>query len=501
MTITYHIEIDQDDDGQFSSAEAITPQVLGLHWRLGLSEPYQHMARPAWAQITVRNHDRQFSPELSALLPGKRLRILSDDGAQVRVHFTGSVTQVAPMPGDWGAQMAVIYARDALHSLSDIQVRLPPLVDVRADEAIAQVLARCDLRYPSLSGYIILGGPDGRVGQKLFGVPLVQDFQAGRQVLPIVGDGWGAGIAADSAINQIAAAERGRFSIDREGRAVFRNRHHTLLNLTPAAQFDNAVDRAVYVYGDAVISQVEGSVTPRTVGAAGVVVWSLGMAQAVPPRSTRRISARYGDADGNPLGVLALDGLSYAAHADPAGSGRNLTAQVRVRVIEAGASAAVLDLTNTGDETAYLTTLTLSGQPVVSGPPLTITHRDRYNLTHYGHRALHLNLPLLASMADGDQIARYELVRRRVPRGTIREVELSTRGPADAVLSLSLFDRIRLHDSQTGHSGDYFIIAEEHRVEQGGHRHRVRWLLEPADDDRFFIVGQHAPDGSRCLMI
>ena len=105
-----------------------------------------------------------------------------------------------------------------------------------------------------------------------------------------------------------------------------------------------------------------------------------------------------------------------------------------------------------------------------------------------------------SDIGEADQIARYEMVRRQTPRGSVRHIDLNARFHQTQALSRTLFDRLSLIDDQTGHEGDYFIVAEEHHVERGGYRHRVQWTLEGADDDRFFIIGQHDLDGTRYPM-
>ncbi len=82
-------------------------------------------------------------------------------------------------------------------------------------------------------------------------------------------------------------------------------------------------------------------------------------------------------------------------------------------------------------------------------------------------------------------MARYELARRKSPRGTVRRIHLNTVKHAAAVLARTLFERITIEDTQTGHASDYFIIAEEHTVDLGGIRHRASWLLEPASASKF----------------
>ncbi|MAU08215.1 MAG: hypothetical protein CL607_00215 [Anaerolineaceae bacterium] len=499
MSTTFAIAIDHNDNGIYATEEALTQAVISLTWRLGMAAPYDPIAQVATAQVTVRNMNQAFSPEQTPLLPGKRLRITSDDGTATRTHFIGRITHVEPTPGDWGHKLAIIHASDAMHELAQNQVRVTPLVDVRADEAIAAIIDQCEIRFPVLAGYIVLGRADSRVGQKLFGDPLDVDLQQGRSHFAYIGDLWGAGIAADEAIGQLANSERGRFYVNRQGQAVFLNRHHTLLQTTSQASFDDDMQGLAYIYGDEVLSEVDVTVVPRTIGNPGSLLWSLAQPQRLPRQDARQIVARYRDAEDNPMGALSLDNVAFTAKATATG-GPDLTAQVDVGVLEAGMSAAVLEVRNFGEEEAYLHTLDLFGTPLMIADPLTLEWGNRYNLTTYGKQALELYLPALSDISEADQIARYELVRRQQPRGSVHQIGLNARSHAEHALARSLFDRISLSDTQTGHSGDYFIVAEEHHVEVGGYRHRVRWTLEPAEDDRFFIIGQHNLDGTRYPM-
>jgi hypothetical protein len=73
MPATYTVAIDWNDDGDFTdSGEDITADVLALRWRLGMAQPYDNLAAPIAAQITVRNPARAYSPEHTAndLSPG-----------------------------------------------------------------------------------------------------------------------------------------------------------------------------------------------------------------------------------------------------------------------------------------------------------------------------------------------------------------------------------------------------------------------------------------------
>jgi hypothetical protein len=92
------------------------------------------------------------------------------------------------------------------------------------------------------------------------------------------------------------------------------------------------------------------------------------------------------------------------------------------------------------------------------------------------------------SVDEADQIARYELRLRSQPRGVITALETSTRAHPQHVLARSLFDRIAIHETQTGHDAEYLIVGETHEVTLGGTRHHVRWTLEHADPTLFWQI-------------
>lgn len=139
MPPTYSVYIDWNDDGAFADAgEDVTADVLHLAWRLGMTEPRQHVAPPGTATVRLRSRDRAYSPEASPLplLPGKRLRIQStdnvgDDGTTTRTHFTGYIRRVEPQPGTLGERTAVLHVETADAQFAEAMICLPPLVNTR----------------------------------------------------------------------------------------------------------------------------------------------------------------------------------------------------------------------------------------------------------------------------------------------------------------------------------------------------------------------------------
>lgn len=510
MPITYTLAIDFNDDGDFLDAgEVITSDVLGLEWRLGMAQPFDLVAAPIDARIALNNTSKAYSPEFTSnpLKPGKSIRIQSYDGLTTRTHFTGLIDRIEPQTGMQGQRLAVIHARGLEPELAQNRVRLNPQVNLRPDQVIQAILNNIRLRRPVLNGYCIIGvsGYNTIGTHKLFGTQVTPSLETGKSLLPYLADTWGDGLPADTAIRQVVEGERGRFFTNRSGGFTFHNRHHNLLNTTLSATFADNMEGLEYTYGAQVVNRVQVRVTPRSVGASASVLWQLGSPLLIAPGQTRQIVARYRDADKRPIGALTVlppqPTLDYLANTKADGTGANRTAQAIVILTAQGyASAATLEFRNNTSESFYiLAGMQLRGTPLNQADPVTVEQADYVSMTFHGLGTLAFDLPALNSLDEAEQLARYELARRKNPQGIVRSIQVSSINLSTQVLSRTLFDRITVQDAQTNHARDYFIVAEEHSVDLGSARHRVTWLLEPADSDTYVIIGLHKPDGSRVL--
>lgn len=499
MTPTYTVIINYNDDQSADSGEDITADVLRLEWRLGFAAPYQTIAAPITARITLRNPTRAHSPEASAnpYTPGLPLYIRSDDGVTSRTHFTGFITHVEPTPGDQGERLTVITAGGVENQLVNARARLPPQVGQRADQVIAAVLDAVPLRRPHLAGYWLLDIPS--YAELDANTRLPDDYpralEHGLTTFAYTADTWGGGLPALDAVRQMAEAERGRFFMDRDGVLVFHNRHYTLLSTTPVAAFSDDMDGLEYAYGADVANCVTVTLLPRSIGAVNTTLWTLENPQALQPgeAGVRVLIARYRDAQDRPLGALSVvppvPYIDYTANTLPDGTGEDRTGSVGVLLAETGASAAVLTVRNNGLEPVFLLPgMKLRGTPIIQGDPITLEHIDWTSVSLHGLSALSFNLPALDSVEAADQLARFELARRKDPRGVLWQMTLSGTTHLPQILARTLFDRITITETQTGHSAGYFIIAEHHTVDLGGFRHVVNWLLEPAAAHAFWVI-------------
>lgn len=495
MTITYTIQIDLDDDTINDAGEDITPSVLAMTWELGMRRPFDAAAGPSSAQITLRSDDGQFSPEINALLPGQRVIIRAHDGTGEHVLFVGVVSHVEPQTGDHGKRTALLHLHGLHRWLESSRVQIAPQRDVRADAVINAVLDATTVRRWPLADHCLIDVDGQNVIDEvfIFGQQNIgRSLQTGKSTFAFVGDQWPGGIPAAQAVAEAAASEQGRFFYTRTMQAVFYNRHETLMQTTVKATFDNDVADLHYSYGQDMVNQVGITLTPRIIGAENSPLWTLDRPQRVEPGIPREIIVRYRADDGDPMGavdVLPLErDVDFQATLFDDGTGGDMTDFLFVNVEPLGTHAAKVELRNVSLFPIFLQTLTVRGTPLTTGDPLTVLAEDGESVHRYGPRSLDLNLAALTEIDEATAFAAYQLVRRKSPRGTVRELQTSTWQHADETLALTLFDRIRVVDDQTGHDAEYFVVAERHTVDLGGTRHRVWWLLEPAAETPFFRI-------------
>ncbi len=489
MTIQYSIAIDRDHDGILESE--IRQQVIELRWRLGLRQAYDSMADFSWARVTVNNDSGAFSPERNPLTCGTRMRIQSLHGGERRSHFTGAVDRVEPQAGAWGEKQAVIHLHDLQVELESSPARLPPQADVTADQVIAALLDQAVMRPAVIAGHCLIdvAGFNAINSVKIF-PPLrpPQRLQRGLTRFAHVGDWWRETTSIRAAIAGIVASERGRFFVNRAGQAVFLNRHHTLTHDALTAEFADDISGLSYGYGDQRLNRLTLLMRPRVIGDDNRLLWQLQSALRIEPHSELNVTARLQDERNQPIGLLAVDRLVSRFQLTESGA-NVITRNVAATIAEAGTSSALLRIRNGRRHPVFLTQLQLYGRPLYRGDPLEIVAADGEGLYRYGIKQLSLDLPALSDLATAQAFAAYEVARRKHPRGVITEMRINAREHPAAALGASLFDRLRISESHTGHiSQDYFIIAEEHHISAGGTRHETRWTLEPADSARFLIV-------------
>ena len=520
--ITYTFQVDWDNDGDFSGAdEDVTARVVEAEWEIGYARPHDPAAAPGWLALTLDNADRRFSPEEAAgplhagLLPMRYVRVQATAAGVTRTLFYGYVYRIAPAAGVRGERTVRLDCVDGMAVLARYPLDLPLQTGRRADEIIDAII-RSVAWPPALSGYWVLGVPGhAELGltTRLGGARVYRDFEAGREVFAHAGDTWyPEQTTALDAIRQTCASEHGRFHFTREGRARFLDRHWPQKVHPVSAALSDAMAGLRYERAmDGVFNEVVTHLNPRVEGSPGSTLWQhRGGPLRLPANSRRTVRAAFSSADGLRHGASAVitpvAGVDFSANALPDSMGADLThdAALSVSVTPKATGAAITFQWGYADGAglvvrgpAFITALQLRGTPLRAFGPEAFTASDALSVTRYQRRRLDLDAPLLNTPATGRAMAHYALLLHKEPHGGAASVTL-TNSPAlaEPVVARTLFDVVRLSETQTGlKAGDYFIIAERHRVSAQGRRepsaqpHTCTWRLEPIPPFRAWLLG------------
>lgn len=474
--------------------DVLPPQ--SANWFVGQRRPYQELADDSMLELVLDNHDRLLSPENTSgplygvLKPFKRVQIESDDGSTRRIHWLGWIESIQPDVNVNSARRVKINAAGAMQFYKRTQTGLALQENQRTDQIIDALVQQVIIPPASLEDIWVLG----RVGNSELAdttrlVKTAQDrvLDEGEITLAIAGDNWvrQGGMAGNTddtfdvyrAIWDVVGAERGRFLFTRDGQALFWNRSHLEEITTDDATFDNSMNDLTYTYanGDEFHNEVIVACHPRSISeTADEVLWTLDGEFRVPAGQIRSFEVKYKADDGVRVG------------------GRNVTLTdvvfsqgEAVISIDLLATGAKLTLDNAADKEtqAILSGLTIRGEKITDFGVMEAIKRNQTSILEHGVRTLRMSLPAVDNFDDAEDIAAFELARRKDPRGSIRTMTLRSHGMDGGghhanQLALTLGDRIGVQESQTGHDGSYFIIGEAHRLSDGAELMETTWYLE-----------------------
>lgn len=467
---TYSVLADIDRDGSF--AGDITGGTLRMAWQMGMAAAHDNVAALSVGELTLDNAALDYTPEQPGCLLdiGQGVKITAAYDGEDSTLFTGIIAEITPTFSPSGRRETRLRLEGVERDLWRDPVRVEPQNAVTADTVIDAIL-------------VGVGGIDG---------PLARTLATGKTTFAYVGDTWETGVTAIDAIRQLVEAERGRFFVDRAGHAWFYDRHYLLLDTDSDAALDSNMHGIAYTYGADTVSAVRVTVRPREEQAPGTILWRVNNAQRLAAGVTRRIIARFRDDQGRACGALTVIPpvamTDYTANTQANGAGVDVTGSLTVTLVSADFSAAVLTVRSSYAGTVYIQPgMQLRGTPIYGGDPVTVEQTDGDAEAAYGKSALAFYLPAMDSIDDADDLARYELGRRKTPRGVVRRMTLQGKPHLAHILARTLFDRVTLAESQTNHSQAYFIVGEKHTVTPV--RHTVDWTLELAEVVNVAILG------------
>lgn len=496
--------VDWNRDGDYSdSGDDITAYVMSANWNIGFREPYRSAAGSTKAQLTLKNADKTFSPEYSGgpyygnIWSARPLKIDAIYSGGTVTMWTGYTDEIQPSTGTKaGDKTATLTAFGVDELLKRAKVDMDITLDVTTDEAIDTVLENtlivpATANGPWLAG--IAGYSEAGLTTYAQNSGLTTSLETGRTTFEYVGDTWTEDTPVWDALAELVDAERGKLFINRAGQLVFWNRHHLISDNTVDESFTNGWQGMDYRYipRDTTHNVVQVTASPRKLGSSSTeTLYELGTDETIEiaPGETKVIRPHLGEQNSDTrvaaVDVASPNELDGTLHFSK-GNATIVTFDVKMVTV-------LIEIQNTGSQKAIIDVLTIKGRKLTQYNSVTVVVNDGEARHALGDedRTLSMDLKLVQSEADAYNIASYELFRRKDPRGEVRAVDWISNGTAAVTRALvrQMGDRISISEGQTAHSGEYFIIGEEHQVR--GLSHRWRWNLEPADTNEYWLAGR-----------
>ena len=476
-------------------------------------------------KLTLDNSDKRFSPDYAPgggsnplegyVRPLRPVTVRSDDGTTERSHWSGWIEMVQPKTNQYGERTATLKASGPERFYSNAESHIEIQENKRTDEIIERLLQEVQIP-PALMMTTIIGamgyseiGSNAWIADDLI---VERSLQQGKSTLAYAADNWvrqsAEGNQPDTfnvfrALKDTVAAERGRLFFDRDGVAIFWNRHNTIVNRTLAATFNDAMQDLSYDYAGEGEFANEITVTchPRTISAGdNELLWQLEEAITLQPGEEREIGASFRDDSDNRIGGRNINLANVSFTEDD----NNIPGTLVIE--EGGANRAKLMLRNqSANKKVTLEAAEIRGQKITDFGRMDAEAVDHESIAFYGHREMSLNLLAVDNQNHAQGIADFELMRRKTPSGKVQTISLHSHGKQagnqhDQQLARTIGDRIKIIETQTGHTGEYFIIGEEHRLTNQATLFETTWYLESATEGDFFMIGEDSI-GSEAVLL
>jgi len=341
-------------------------------------------------------------------------------------------------------------------------------------------------------------------------VKIARDLQEGKTVLAIAADNWVRQSPDNDdsrpqtfnvyhAIKDVAGAERGRFFFNREGQAIFWNRHQLLKDKAVQATFDNSMTEMEYTFAglDEFTNDIRVTCHPRQIGPGGELLWQYAVEDkdAIRLRRNREHEVKFSYKSESGKRIAARDvqvaDVTYGPYEYAPTGGTEKTTQV---ILEAKANGGTIKFRAGGIPITKISGIEVRGQTITDYGQMEATAQDQLSITRYGRHTLRLNLPAVDNIQAAQSIADFERYRRKEPLGKVSSMTMLSQGKqgggthADQ-LARKVGDRIEVIEAQLGHTGDYFIIGEAQRLSENATLLETTWYVESATEGNWAVVG------------
>lgn len=423
------------------------------------------------ATLTLDNRDGRYDPWNMAsplypdVQPGVGVRVVALAGGVEYPVFAGRIEDVV-LHGELGERRATITALDGARGLLENEIAVGLRQGLRTDEAIAQVLD--EVGWPAAARDLMVGNDT-----------LAYWWTPKRKAIEIIRD--------------LARSELGLFFVDREGRAVFRNRASVVTGVvTGALDAGHLQELEVINPWQAVYNRVKVTCNPVQVAPEGALWSLLDQGVTLGPGETREVWAEFQDANGNACAaadvVSPVAGADYAANTAADGSGQDMTAALAVTATVFSTTAKLRLANIDATRTLYVTKLQVRGRALVV-QPTTVIGEDAGSQARYGRRELALELRWQGNVLVATDMARALVGFYAQPRRSLVWRMMMVPAP---VLGYDLDTRVRATAELNGVLVDEELrvgAVELETVDVLPGRVRGTLWLEPCNTTTFWLRG------------
>ena len=450
--------------GTPSTYDNISAYTMEADWSGGFRQQYRHLCDAGRANFILRDEEAIFCPENSAsplygyLTARKRVNVWVDNDATLTVplrKWWGFISAIKPTATLKTAPVCKLECIDLRGLAEGRTVRTTVLTDVTAKEVAEAVYGLLDLPTDTIVGpiYTPPPAPPNPSWAEVYAYALEASNEDEADAIRIIADCAG------------AMQAKLAFSMSNRQAVLLWRYIHEFTAATPAITLDGArLQDAAYQYGASLINDCTVVARKRKASVAtDKILYTLDEALTVEPLDSETIRVRYKDTDLEDRQTVGGLNVYLDTTAD---------AGLDITIEEEFANGCEILVDNPDGPAKTVTELLVRGTKLTSWGESEHRATNAASIASYGVAAELLDYRLPASRPKARRMAEYRVDRFGEPFGEITSVTLKTLNGDDdlkeAMLTLGLFSKITIDTStRNGHSADYVIIGEEHRLDSG----------------------------------
>jgi len=471
----------------------ITVDVLSVFptiWRRGIwsNKPMARVAGTGSLKLLLDNSAKNSASKLGYYSPEHTdARTGFEIGLAVRVKYVydsdtyypwyGRVSVADPTIGQYWDRMVSLVALDYMNILSRYKMaQIPVQADKRPDEVLATIVAALPI------------------------APLTTDYDVDGDIytraLHTERDGITAGRGA---VNKLALSSMaqafvtGNLTNGETMRWFSRGNRFATTSLT--ATLDDTMTGLKVIRSSANIYNTVNTTTYQVEVVEGATLYTSRREIVVQPGITTKFTANFTDENGGGRRLTGSEnwttpvkGTHFRASASPDGSGGDLNDNCTV-TMGWGANSATVQIDNDAGIMMYVNLFYLVGDALLMYDPSVYTKTDTASQEEHGDRVLSYSMQYQDNPNVGRDFGNFFLDKFKDPVNAIVGVEFIANNSSALMLAAmqgDIGDRIKIIETVTGISTEYFINAVEHKIKSG--ILRVRWMLDIAGDTDYWIL-------------